>query len=289
VAYGELIKEAFRIALRNRYLWFFGLFSGATSGPSFNFQFRGSADTGSLDVDPALIAGIVLGALVLFVVFAVLSVIAQGALVDSVTAIQRGERRGFGTAWSAGRASFWRVLRFGLLVLGIAFVLALAIGLPLGGMVVAAFALTDATALRLLVGLGAAMVAIVALMLVFLPLVVIAQLALREVLLGGKRAADALRAGFRLLRSNLGPALLLFLIQQGLAVGASIVVVVAALLASLPAIVLLVAGSGVAAAVVAIVTALIVLPLTLAAFGAIGAFSHAFWTLGYLRLARPAG
>jgi hypothetical protein len=36
-----------------------------------------------------------------------------------------------------------------------------------------------------------------------------------------------------------------------------------------------------------IVTAAIVIPSLIAAFGAIGAFSHGFWTLAYLRLASP--
>ena len=32
--YGELIGDAFRITLRNRYLWFFGFFAGGST--SFN-------------------------------------------------------------------------------------------------------------------------------------------------------------------------------------------------------------------------------------------------------------
>ena len=33
--YGDLIKDAFWITLRNRYLWFFGFFAGGTSA-NFN-------------------------------------------------------------------------------------------------------------------------------------------------------------------------------------------------------------------------------------------------------------
>ena len=46
--YGDLIREAFRITLHNRYLWFFGFFAGGTGtnfignvpsgGGNFNFD-----------------------------------------------------------------------------------------------------------------------------------------------------------------------------------------------------------------------------------------------------------
>lgn len=53
--YGELIKSAFWISLRNRYLWFFGFFAG---GSSFNFSGNipnagGSFDSGGSDFSSA--------------------------------------------------------------------------------------------------------------------------------------------------------------------------------------------------------------------------------------------
>ena len=54
--YGDLIRDAFTITLRNRYLWFFGFFAGGTGtnfvgnvppgGGNFNFDdFRRSGST----------------------------------------------------------------------------------------------------------------------------------------------------------------------------------------------------------------------------------------------------
>ena len=56
-----------------------------------------------------------------------------------------------------------------------------------------------------------------------------------------------------------------------------------------PAIVVLIATSaGAAGIIVAAVTAMVVVPLGLAGAGAVGAFGHALWTLGYLRMAGTA-
>jgi hypothetical protein len=46
--YLDLIKDAFWITLRNRYLWFFGFFAGAGGGGT-NFGFP--SGSGDFDVD----------------------------------------------------------------------------------------------------------------------------------------------------------------------------------------------------------------------------------------------
>ena len=63
--YGELIKDSFRLTLRNRYLWFFGFFAGgvgANFGSNVPTSFPGDSqnfenfDPGSMTISPALIA-----------------------------------------------------------------------------------------------------------------------------------------------------------------------------------------------------------------------------------------
>ena len=63
----------------------------------------------------AVIIVFVLLALVLFVIFLALVVISNGGLADSVAAIERGERRRFGSTWRAGTSRFWRVLGYCIL------------------------------------------------------------------------------------------------------------------------------------------------------------------------------
>src|SRR5215212_5195459 len=145
--YLDLIKDAFWITLRNRYLWFFGFFAGGVGGGGggggSNFSFP--SGSGGFDVENqgqagaapmlaaqqavfdnvALIGALVVVGLVIFLVFVMLSLISQGALAESVAAIDRGESRRFWPAWRAGVSNFWPVLGQVLLfiLIGLGFLL----------------------------------------------------------------------------------------------------------------------------------------------------------------------
>ncbi len=125
--YWDLIKDAFWITLRNRYLWFFGFFAGVggTSDLNPNFPMGAGGSDNGLDrggasaplfgqfpfegpiggAEVAVIIVLVLLALLLFVIFLALVVISNGGLADSVAAIDRGERRRFGSTWRASPGS----------------------------------------------------------------------------------------------------------------------------------------------------------------------------------------
>jgi len=294
MSYGDLIKDTFRIVRHNRYLWFFGLFSGTSFGGSFNFSSSGGSDTGAPQdgfvpgLDAGAVIAILAALLLILVVAIVLTIVSQGALAEIVAAIERGERRGFGSAWRAGTARFWPVLaQVVLIAVGTLLLLLLIVG-PLVGVVIAVLSATDSIAARIVVVGGAALLGFVAVILVLVPLYIVVQLSLRELILGARRVADALRGGWGLFRRNPGRTLLLFLIQQGIAIGAAIAAVLALVVVGLvlfiPTIVLATAGSTTAAIVTGVVAGLILLPLALTAFGAIGAFNHGYWTLAYLRL-----
>jgi len=292
VEYGKLIGAAYRVALHNWRLWPFGVFAG-TGGFGFNFSY----DTGGSDdpdypgddpIDPDLVIVLVLVALLLVLFGLAMSAISQGALAEGVAAIDRGEERGFRQALRAGLAAFWRTVGLYLLAALVALALVLAVAIPAGGSVLAVFAATDSTAPRVAVAVLAGLAALAALVVLLLPLLLIYQHAVRELVLGGARPVAALRGGWRVFRANLGPSILVFLIQQGLVLAGYAGIAIVAVVVSLPAIVVLVAtGGGAAGIVVAAVTALIVLPTVLAAAGAVGTFGHGLWTLGYLRMRSP--
>jgi hypothetical protein len=180
--YWDLIKDAFWITLRNRYLWFFGFFAGVGGTSDFNSNFpmggggpdndfdRGGASAqffGQLPFDGpvsgvgvAALIGIVLLGLVLFVIFLALVVISNGGLADSVAAIDRGERRSFGSTWQAGASRFWRVLGYCILFFLIGLALLIAIAAPIGLVVAAVFVGTEATGARVATVVFAVLVAI---------------------------------------------------------------------------------------------------------------------------------
>ena len=302
MSYGEIIGTAFRIAWRNRYLWFFGLFAGTGAnvpgpnlGGNFNFgrpqRAHAAEPLSPLAQGPphlGLIVAIGVAVLVLVLVLIVLSLISQGALAESVAAIDRGGERRFGTAWRAGTRHFWRVLGLAALLLAIVLAAVIVVGVPLAALVWGVFSLTGALAPRILVGVFAGVVAIVALVLLFIPLPIIGQLGLRELVLREQRPVAAFRAGLALFRGELGKSLLLWLIQLGISIGLAIAVfiavIVVGLVLALPGIGLIAGGLKTAAIVAWIIGGAILLALLLVVLGALGTFHHAYWTIAYLRL-----
>ncbi len=289
--YWDLIKDAFWISLRNRYLWFFGFFVG--TGSTFNFNT--STGDGNVDIssiNPLVIVGLGILALVLFLIFVVLVVISNGGLADSVVSIEQGQRRTFGSTWRAGVARFWRVLGYYILFFLIGLALLIVIAGPIGLVIAAVFAGTEATGARVATVVLAALVAIPLLIVVFVSLSIISEFALREIVVRGERILSAIGGGFRILRRNLGRSVLVWLIQLVLIIVATITVLLAGglvgLILFLPTILLAVAEYTAAAIVTGVIAGLILAPLLIVAAAALGTFNHAYWTLAYLRISGSA-
>jgi hypothetical protein len=304
VSYGEIIGTAFRITRRNRHLWFFGLFAGAGANfpaPNFaggNFDFQGPdrADAAGPIAqiaqggapDAGLLIGIGLAVLAIVIGLIALSLISQGALADSVAAIDRGGERSFRGAWGSGARTFWRMLGLAALIIAIVLAALIVIGVPLGAIVFGVFAATEALAPRIIVGILAGLIALAVLLILAIPLSVVGQLAVRELVLREGRPVASFRAGLKLVRAQLGKSLLLWLILLGIGLGAAIAIFIVALLVglvlALPAIGLFAGGLQTPGIVAAVIAGLILLALLIVALAALGTFNHAYWTIAYLRL-----
>jgi hypothetical protein len=317
--YGDLIKQAFWITLRNRFLWFFGFFISGSIG-SFNFNPSmggpGDFDGGPGDTPPAwlsnptrwitdnvaLVIAIIVAVVVLVLVFIIFTLISQGALAESVAALHRGETRRFSSAWRAGVSNFWHVLGQALLFILIGLVLfiglallALVLFLPLSVLFGALSTDTGSQLLLSAVLIGLLIVLILFFIVLFVALVVafyiVGQLALRELVVGGKRIFESVGAGYGLFRRNLGRSLLIWLIQVAISIGVGIVALIVFLILGLvliaPAVLLFTADNITASIVVGIVGGLLFLIPYLVIYGAVGTFNHTYWTLAYLRFTAP--
>jgi hypothetical protein len=309
--YVDLIKDAFWITLRNRYLWFFGFFAGVGSSSSFNSNFPtggGGFDDNDFDrsgasalffgqapfdgpvsgLGVAALVGIVLLGLLIFLVFVILVVISNGGLAESVVAIERGTRRSFGSTWRAGTSRFWRVLGYYILFFLIGLALLIAIAVPLGLVIAAVFVGTEATGARVVSVVLAALVGIPLLIVVFVSLSIISQFALREIVVGGEGVLGAVGGGLRIFWQNLGRSILVWLIQIALIIVATITLLLAGAIVGLvlfvPTILLTVAQYTTAAIVTGVMAGLILVPLVIVVAAALGTFNHAYWTLAYLRI-----
>ncbi len=301
--YGDLIGNAFRIAWRNRYLWFFGFFIGGAAG-YFNVSVPPSTESStSASGVPAWLVGIggwaqanialavALGAVVfvLFLVFFVgLTLVSAGGLVDSVAALSRGERRSFASTWRAGVRNLWRVFLYSLLFSLIGLVPLIVIAGPAALGIFGIVSATDSVGLRVLFISIVGLVALVLLLVITVALYLVGQLALRELVIGGRGIFSAIGGGYRLFRRNLGRTIVVWLIQLAIALAVTAVLFVVTFVIGIAQTAGFFALSSAApyplVVGVAVVVGLIVsLPLIL--FAAIfGVFNHAYWTLAYLQL-----
>jgi hypothetical protein len=308
--YGDLIRDAFRLTWRNRFLWFFGFFVGGVGSniggnvPSGagNLDGGGSEQSGSsglaaqlgpsvFDSVALIVALFVVGGLIVLL-FIVLTLISQGALTENVAALDRGEERRFRSGWRAGLGNFWRVLGYYIAYFLITLGLLVAIGVPIGILVGGTFAVTESVGARVIVGVLAGLFGVLALILVFIPLSIIGQYALREIVVRRTGIFASFGGGYRVFRRNVGRSLLVWLINLGLGIAVTIAVLIGlgivGLVLFLPTIALAFAELPTAALITGIVAGVILLPILLVVSGATGAFFHSYWTLAYLRLTAPA-
>lgn len=310
MSYGDLIRDAFRITWRNKFLWFFGFFVGGaasniggnipSSGGNINrddFDQSGfplsTAQIGQGVLDNvALIVALVALALLIALVVIILAIISQGGLAESVAAIDRGETRRFSSTWRAGLGNFWRVLGYYILFFLMGLGLLIVIGAPVAGLIGGTFALTESLAARISVAVLAGLVGILALIVVFIALSIIGQYALREIAVRGERVVGSVGSGYRIFRGNIGRSLLVWLINIGLSIAMGIAILIAAVIVGLilfaPTIALAFAEYATAAIITGIVAGLILIPLFIVASAALGTFGHTYWTLAYLRVSTPA-
>lgn len=303
MSYAEIIKSAFWISWRNKFLWFFGFFAAGTGGASNLFNVP--SDAGRREGLPgmgrwmsdnlvALLVIFLAVAVAVALVYVVLSFVSAAGLAESVAAIDRGEERRFSSAWRAGLANFWRVLGQAILLfligLGLLLVVVVIAGLPIA----LTFALTESVGARVAVSALFGVLGISLLIVFYVALRIIGQYALRGLVVDRERIVRSIAAGYGLFWRSLGRSLLVWLINVGLSIGIGIAVLLVVLIVGfflfLPTLLLAVAEYTAAAVVTGVMAGLILLPIFLVISGAVGTFSHAYWTLAYLRLTgRPGG
>ncbi len=310
--YGQLIGQAWRLVLRNRFIWGLAVIAGCQAGagpgagvnwttpaPDFGGRGRGEAFQGLEQLADGLgrwaeaFAGVLLGvaAIVALLVIAywVVSTIAGAGIMSAIAALDEGHATGFGPAWQQGAGAFWRFVGLGLLLLLIALivgaVVALFLAVPLLGTQRA-----DGAGLFLWFSVLAFLLVVVGLPLFVLASIVVTY-AQRAIVLDGDGVFASLARGVGMLRSRFGASLLLWLISVGLAVGVGLAFLFLLILLAIPvAIVIvvlaLVAGPGAAVALGILLGIAAIAALWFA--GSLGsAFLSAYWTLAYLRLTRP--
>jgi hypothetical protein len=244
--YPSLVRDAWAITWRTRFLWILGLFAGVTGS---SLSFGRSSLPSNLAIEQAqawIVAAVVVG-----VLLAVLSVVARGGITQATVDIQHGQPSSLLSAWRAGARWFWRFL--GLLVL-----LGALAGAVLGAVVLAVANLGAAGAV-----LGAVLLTVGA------AASIVLAYAERAIVIHDFSVRASLEHGWQLFSQHLSASLLAWIVSIGLvaALGALGSASVASLL-SAQNLVDVLTGAAVLALIVAIGNA----------------FLWSYWTLAYLRL-----
>lgn len=133
--YLAIIKRAYHLTLKHKFLWIFGILAGGSGGlkvwsgfPNYSWNNDSSNLEKSFN-NPTfigqwsnfwanygtLVMGIIAVVVILGVVLFVLSIISQGALIGSAKKLDDGDKSDFGHGFSIGLNNFWRV--WGVLIL----------------------------------------------------------------------------------------------------------------------------------------------------------------------------
>jgi hypothetical protein len=234
VDYGKVLKRAWEITWRWKVLWILGFLAalgngggGAGSSGSSSYSGDGSEWGYTFDHVPTetwvLIASIACLAILIGIAIWVVSIMARGGLIAGVQQVEDEGSTGFLQAWRVGRSRFWTL--FGLEILAtLPFLILLFLGM--------------AVLAVLIIGGGATFDeagAIVPGILCGIPLCcggIILAIVLNQIRVYGDRAAileglgwiDAFKRGWEVLKANIGPTIIFWIIF--LAIGLVIAIVI---------------------------------------------------------------
>lgn len=218
--YFKLVKRAWEIVKKYKFLWFFGLFLGGFSfgsGSSFN----GSVDNYSKNIDRrqaveifeniydflfsnlVVIGTILLIFLFLFLLVIFLKTVSQGAIIAAVNNIEKKEKINFTKSFKLGLKYFWKVLAIEIIFGAVIFLSLLLLATP----VIFLFVLE-----MIVRGIALMLLALA----IFIPLMIIigftSVYTLRFIIIKDKGIFESIKSGLQLFKNNLASSFIIYFI-----------------------------------------------------------------------------
>ena len=227
--YGEILKKAYRITIKNKVLWLLGMLVGG--GASCNYSFGGDYS----DIDKSeinfnsinfwdywyILALIAILIIFLFLIFIVLSVIARGGLLHGVNNARDNKKALFWESFKFGAGKFWRILAiqllFGLIIL--AGVMILVVGIVMFVIIGVVSQLTILKILLILLGIIFSLIGIAVIVILAIIIGLVSNYVYCYAVLENKKIIESLKLGFSLFKKNIGETLILCIILFGIGLG----------------------------------------------------------------------
>lgn len=295
--FGEVLTSSWKIIWKHKVLWIFGILasfargSGGGSGGGGN----SGSQTGSGDVPFSegdaeqamqqfgqfieqylwvIVAGVVV-IILLSIIFYALGMMGRIGLIKGTYKAENGvESLVFGEIWSESMPYFWRIFGLNFLI-GLAFLI-IFVPLILFGVITA----------------GIGFLCIIPLLCVLVPLSWVVALILEQaqaaIVLEDLGMLDGLKRGWQIVKSNVGPIIVMALI---LGISGAIIGVIVALPIIIAVVPLIIGAESLRESLTPVYISLaccaVYLPVIIFFNGIITAYIQSAWTLTYLRLARP--
>lgn len=296
--YFEIIKRAWQITAKYKFLWVFGLFLGISGGGGFNgVNFNQiSYTTGDIDMDKftsqahdfffgnlILVIAITLFFLLILLFFIFAKIASQGALIGGVESIEENKEINFSKALKAGTKNFWKI--FGLNVL-------------LGIITVTCLLLLATPTIALFIHKmpGRGLLMLLLSLAIFIPMAVLISFtstyALRHIVIKKEGIISSARSGFDLFKNHIGQTFLIWLILFGINIVISlisaIIILILFLIIGIPLIILgivLYPLAGMASTTILIIAGIIILLfMALLISSVVNTYNSAVWTLTFRKL-----
>lgn len=291
--FGEVLTRAWQIIWKHKVLWIFGIFAACSRGNGGGSGGGGGGGGGTgpgdqpfpqlqqtfdqigqwINENPWIVAVLVILGLIFLVLAIFLGTIGRIGLIRGTYQAERGaERLVFGELFSESMPYFWRVLGLSLLIFLI--FLILFVPLILFGVLTA----------------GIGFVCLIPLICILIPVgfavTVVIEQANAAIVLENLGISDGLRKGWDVVRSNIGPMIVLALI---LFIGAAVVGFIFAIpiIAAVIPLVVGAASNNTSPVWIAVACCALYFPVLLVLNGILTAYIQTVWALAYMRLTAP--
>lgn len=253
----EVIKRAWQITWKYKFLWVFGYLialaaGGSNYSNSLNSYYSSSDTTGAANgvagFAEAYLAAIIIVVAVLMIsglVFWILSILSTGGLVGAAAKIERGEATSLKDGFKIGAKNFWRVFGLNLIVGLIIFLMIMAVIVPLIVIIVVISQAGDQGGGMLAGMICLILVGIVAIFVIAIAATVLSLISIyatRYIVLESGRVFASFKNGWRLIRRKLGPTFLMFLLVMLISSLAGLAFAVPGLIIGVPVLVTMFAG-----------------------------------------------
>jgi hypothetical protein len=293
INYLQILKDAWKITWKHKFLWWLGLLSGSAGfGMNFPTNFGSNQNQGKPEdiekIKNFIISHqelLIFSVIILFVVvilFLIIGFISRGGLIKSIHQISKGEVIGFKKGFREGKFYFWRILGIGLFNFFSIFLSAVVIATP----IIILFANNAYFSAILLMLLGILVFLFIAIVISFMRIfgniyAVIGNLNLRS----------SLEKAYELFKNNLAASIIMSLffipISLMLCLGFVIILIPLFIIFFLTGLALYfaMAQTGI---VIAIVLGVIFLLIILMAAGSVyQTFNQTVWILFFYEIAKP--